>query len=61
MNDTDPPGREPRSAAARRRIAAFVLIAVFAALIWAAYSGRFEAEVRQAADWLRQAWSSLTR
>lgn len=61
MKNADPVHRKLRFAKTRQRIASMLLLAVFAWLIWAAYSGRYDAQVQHIADWLQSAWQRLTR
>ncbi|MBB5015301.1 hypothetical protein [Rehaibacterium terrae] len=61
MKSADPAHRKLRFARTRQRVASLLLLAVFAWLIWAAYSGRYDAQVQQLADWLQSAWQRLTR
>lgn len=59
MKHHAPPGDKPRPSGAGQRMFAIVVLLVFAGLLWAAWSGRFDGEIQQVAGWLRDQYGSL--
>ncbi len=59
MKNHNPAGRKLRFAGARQRLAAVIVLLVFAALVWAAWSGRFDDEIQQLMTWLRDQYRRL--
>lgn len=52
MKNHTPGGRRLRFASTGQRLFTVLLFVVFAALVWAAQSGRYDREIGQAARWL---------
>jgi hypothetical protein len=61
MKNHNPSGRNLRFASTGQRLLSMMVLAVFALLIWAAPSGRYDHEVNDFARWLRQHYEALTR
>ncbi|MBF6023760.1 hypothetical protein [Lysobacter niastensis] len=61
MKNHNPSGKSLQFAETRQRVLAGFLFAVIAALIWLAYSGRYDAEVNRLAGWLRGHYDALVR
>lgn len=61
MKNDNPSGRNLRFASAGQRLMSLLVLAVFAWLIWAAWSGRYDHEVNAFARWLRHTYETLTR
>jgi hypothetical protein len=59
MKNHNPAGRKLRFAAARQRLTAVVVLAVFAALVWAAWSGRFDDELHRGMAWVGEQYRQL--
>ena len=56
MKNHVPAGRGLRFSSGRDRFAVIVVTLVFLGLLWAAMSGRFDAEIAQGARWLERHW-----
>lgn len=60
MKNEKPTGGHARFAGAGQRFLVVLLFAVFAGLIWLAWTGRFDGEVQQVAGWLGDKYASLS-
>ncbi|GAA4857743.1 hypothetical protein [Luteimonas vadosa] len=60
MKNENPTGGHARFAGAGQRLLVLLVFAVFAGLVWLAWSGRFDAEVQQVAAWLSDRYASLS-
>lgn len=61
MKNSNPSGNQLRFANTRQRLLSLFMLAVFAALIWLAVSGRFDAMFYGLASWLGSSYDALTR
>ena len=61
MKNDNPSGRNLRFASTGQWLMSVMVLAVFAWLIWAAWSGRYDAEINDFARWLRHHYEALTR
>ena len=59
MKNDNPSARRLHFASAGERLSSLLVFAVFAALIWAAWSGRYDREVNHLAEWMRVHWNAL--
>jgi len=59
MKNDNPSGSRLQFASAGQRLFSMLLFAVFAALIWVAWSGRYDREVNHVAGWMRTHWNAL--
>jgi hypothetical protein len=59
MKNHNPAGRNLRFAGARERLTAVIVLVAFAALVWAAWSGRFDDEIQQILAWIRDHYRKL--
>lgn len=59
MKNQNPSGRRLRFASTGQRLASLLVLAVFAGLIWLAWSGRYDTEINQIAAWLREHYRAL--
>ena len=57
-NDT-PAGGNLKFAGFGQRVLSLLVFVVFAALIWAAWSGRYDREVDRVAAWMQSHWRAL--
>ena len=57
-NDT-PAGGNLKFAGFGQRVLSLLVFVVFAALIWAAWSGRYDREVDKVAGWMKSHWHAL--
>lgn len=53
MKNQNPSGGKLRFANTRQRLLSLLMFAVFAVLIWLAWSGRYDAWINQLAQWLQ--------
>lgn len=61
MKNQNPSGKNLRFASFGQRLFAMFVFAVFAYLIWLAWTGRYDTEVNRFAGWLREHYHALTR
>ena len=61
MKNHNPSGNKLHFATFGQRLFALFVFAVFAYLIWLAYTGRFDSEVNRVAAWLQSNYHALTR
>jgi hypothetical protein len=61
MKNENPSGRNLRFASLGQRLFSVFVFAVFAYLIWLAWTGRYDTEVNRFAAWLREHYNALTR
>ena len=59
MKNDNPSGGRLQFASAGQRLFSMLLFAVFAALIWVAWSGKYDREVNHVAAWMRTHWDAL--
>ena len=59
MKNDNPAGNKLAFASMGQRLLSLLVFAVFAALIWAAWSGRYDLEVNHVASWMRSHWNAL--
>lgn len=59
MKNQNPSGRRLRFAGTGQRLASLLVLAVFAGLIWLAWSGRYDTEINQISAWLREHYRAL--
>ena len=59
MKNHNPAANKLHFASMGQRVLSLLVFAVFAALIWAAGSGRYDREVDQAARWMKTHWEAL--
>lgn len=59
MKNENPAGNKLHFASMGQRLLSLLVFAVFAALIWAAWSGRYDREVNHVASWMRSHWNAL--
>ena len=59
MKNDNPAANKLHFASLGQRVLSLLVFAVFAALIWAAWSGRYDREVNQVANWLQAHWNAL--
>ena len=59
MKNHNPSGNKLHFATFTQRLMGAALFAVFAALIWFAWEGRFDREVNLVATWMRTHWHAL--
>lgn len=59
MKNPDPSTRSARYAGTGQRLAALIVLGVFAGLVWIAWSGRFDQEVRAVATWMQATYDAL--
>lgn len=60
LKNQNPAGRNLRFANTGQRLFALALLAVFAGLIWLAWSGRFDAEINRISAWMQASYRALT-
>ena len=61
MKNHNPSGKNLAFASFGQRLLAMFVFAVFAYLIWLAWTGRYDTEVNRFAGWLREHYQALTR
>jgi hypothetical protein len=61
MKNHNPSGSRLRFASMWQRLLSALLFVTLAALIWAAWSGDYDAQVNRFAAWLQQRWDALLR
>lgn len=61
MKNHNPSGARLRFAGLWQRLLSVLVFVTLAALIWAAWSGDYDAEVNRFAAWLQQRWDALLR
>ena len=61
MKNQNPSGKNLHFASFGQRLFAMFVFAVFAYLIWLAWTGRYDSEVNRFAAWLREHYQALTR
>lgn len=59
MKNHNPSGNKLHFATFGQRLMGSLVFVVIAALIWVAWSGRYDAQVNQFAGWLRTHWHAL--
>jgi hypothetical protein len=59
MKNDNPVGNKLHFASAGQRMLSLLVFVVFAALIWVAWSGRYDREVNRVAGWMRTHWHAL--
>ena len=59
MKNDNPSARRLRFATTGQRLLSLLVFAVFAALIWVAWSGQYDREVNRFAGWMRTHWNAL--
>jgi hypothetical protein len=59
LENQDSPGRNLRFATTAQRVVSLLVLAVFAGLIWLAWSGRFDREINQISAWMRSLYHAL--
>ena len=59
MKNATPAGNRLRFASFGQRMLSLLVFGVFAALIWIAWSGRYDREVGQVAHWMKSHWELL--
>ena len=59
MKNDNPAANKLHFASMGQRLVSLLVFAVFAALIWVAWSGRYDREVNQVATWLHTHWNAL--
>ena len=59
MKNHTPAGRPLRFATTGQRLLSMLVLGVFVALLYAAWSGRYDREVNQVAGWMRTQWHAL--
>lgn len=61
MKNHNPSGGSLRFASTGQRFVALLVLAVFAGMVWAASTGRFDREINQISTWMRGHYETLTR
>lgn len=61
MKNHNPSGNRLRFASLGQRLLSVLVLATFAALIWLAWSGRYDQEVNRLAAWFSQQYDALIR
>ncbi len=61
MKNHNPSGGRLRFASTWQRLLAMLVLAVFAGLIWLAWSGRYDREINAFAAWLERQYEALRR
>ena len=59
MKNHNPSGRSLRFATTGQRLLSMLVLGVFVALLYAAWSGRYDREVNRVAGWMRTQWHAL--
>ena len=59
MKNANPAGRKLHFATAGQRVLSLLVFAMFAWLIWAAWSGRYDTHVDRVAGWMRTQWHAI--
>ena len=59
MKNDSPAARNMRFATTGQRLLSLLVFAVFAALIYAAWSGKYDREVNRFAGWMRTQWHAV--
>ena len=59
MKNHNPSGRSLKFATTGQRLLSMLVLGVFVALLYAAWSGRYDREVNQLAGWMRTQWHAL--
>jgi hypothetical protein len=59
LKNHNPAGRRLRFASAGQRVLSVLVLAMFGALVWAAWSGRFDSQVNQVASWMQARYEAL--
>jgi len=59
MKNDNPAANKLHFASLWQRMLSLLVFAVFAALIWAAWSGRYDREVNHVATWMKTHWNAL--
>ncbi len=59
MKNHNPAGRNLRLANTAQRVFSLLVLAVFAGLVWLAWSGRFDREINQFSAWMRSHYHAL--
>jgi hypothetical protein len=60
LKNHNPAGRKLRFASAGQRALSLLVLAMFGALVWAAWSGRFDTEINHVASWMQAHYQALT-
>ena len=59
MKNDNPAANKLHFASLWQRLLSLLVFAVFAALIWVAWSGRYDREVNHVATWMKTHWNAL--
>lgn len=59
MKNHNPAGRNLSFASTGQRLVVTVVFVVFAALIWAAWTGRYDREINTFASWLQRQYNAI--
>jgi len=59
VKNHNPAGKRLRFTGTGQRLLALLVFAVFAYLIWLAYTGRYDSEVNRLASWLRHQYHAI--